>query len=417
MTSNAAFFSTPSTLAPYNPNQWVQCFPVLRDENGERRGVFADNSSRAQMPRQTLDAVTEQLQLWETHRGGHPAWDSARAARAAHLRTRARRAAADLCGAAEHQIGFAANGTSTLAILARAMVGTVLRPGDVVVITEADHDANRLPWQALEAQGVRVIDVPVAPDGGLDPQAWARVLTQRPRVVALCMLSNVTGVLLPFERLAQEAHQVGSVVVLDAVQGPVHGYTNIMVPEVDVAVFSNCKLFSPHLGWWAISDSLLHCMQLEPAVGAHPSLEWGSFAHANFAGFLATHDHLCSLTSRGTLADGMAAIRAHEAQLHALFVESLPMAWRPHLLAADTQHPQVPIFSLALHSSIWQATRLAFEHAGIDVRIGQFGTPATLRRLAPQTDATALRLSFVHYNTLSDVLAVCEVLDSLGLHT
>lgn len=413
-TAPALFAPSANTADWFNPSQWPRCFPALWDESAVRC-VFADNSSRAQMPSQALAAVTGQLQHWETHRGGHPAWDSHRAARAAALRERARRVAASLCGGAARQIGFAANGTSTLAIIARAMMGTVLSAGDVVVVTEADHDANRAPWQALASQGVRVIDVPVACDGALDPQAWEQALAQGPKVVALCMLSNVTGVLMPFEQLAQEAQAVGSVVVLDAVQGPPHGYTQIMVPAVDVAVFSNCKLFSPHLGWWAIKESLLDRMGLSPSVGSHPCLEWGSFGHAAFAGFVATCEHFCTLTREGTLASAMAAIREHEAQLHALFLRLLPAAWRPLLLAANTHHPQVPIFSLALHPSHWHATRLAFEQAHIDVRIGQFGTPATLRRLAPQANATALRLSFVHYNTPDDVVAVCAVLDRLGL--
>ncbi|MES2889137.1 MAG: aminotransferase class V-fold PLP-dependent enzyme [Pseudomonadota bacterium] len=393
---------------------WRRCFPALGDARVHHTTVFADNSSRSQMPAQALTAVAGQLQHWETHRGGQPGWDSPRAERAAALRQRARAVAASLCGGQASQIGFAANGTSALAILSRALVGSVLHPGDTVVITEADHDANRTPWQALSALGIGVIDVPVATDGALEPGAWGQALARRPKVVALCMLSNVTGVLLPFQRLAQEAQAAGAVVVLDAVQGPPHGHTDIMWPEVDVAIFSNCKLFSPHLGWWAVRESLLERMKLRPAQGAHPSLEWGSFGHASFAGFVATFEHLCALTPQGTLDSGMAALRQHEAVLLRTFLQCLPTRCQPLLLAGETAQARAPIFSLALAPHRWAPTRQAFERAGIDVRIGQFGTPATLRRLAPATQATALRLSFVHYNSVEDVQAACAVLDELS---
>lgn len=386
-------------------------FPALSRQDLHGVRVFADNSSRAQMPAATLAAVAQQLESWETHRGGQPHWDSARAARAAALREQARQVAAEFCGGRASQIGFAANGTSTLAILARALFGTVLQPGDTVLVTEADHDANRAPWQALAALGCRVVDVPVAADGSLERADWQGALRTRPKVAALCMLSNVTGIVLPWAELAAEARAAGAVVVLDAVQGPPHGYIEIMQPEIDLAIFSNCKLFSPHLGWWAIREELMDRMGLVPAIGSHSALEWGTFAPSGFAGFVATHRYLCGLAPDGGLATAMAAVREHEQALTQRFLARLPAPLRPALLAAETRHPRVPIFSLALAPRHWPELRLAFEQAGIDVRIGQFGCPATLRRLAAPCEAAALRLSFVHYNSLDDVDTVCEVLD------
>jgi selenocysteine lyase/cysteine desulfurase len=389
-------------------------FPALarQAEHGVR--VFADNSSRAQMPEQTLAACEIQMLDWETQKGGQPTFDSPRAARAADLRTRARAVAVAFCGGSPEQIGFAANGTSTLAVLARALFGSVLMPGDTIVITEADHDANRHPWQALAKLGCHIVDVPVCSDGALDPKAWQAALACTPKLVALCMLSNVTGVLLPYESLAAQAQAVGAVVVLDAVQGPPHGHIDIMQGPIDIAVFSNCKLFSPHLGWWAIRPELIERMGLTPATGGHPALEWGTFAHASHAGFVATHDYLCRLASNGRLNTTMMAIRAHEALLTTRFIDQLPAKLWPCLLASETVHQRVPIFSLALPPRLWPVVSRYCVAAGVDVRIGQFGCPATLRRLAPHTEAAALRLSFVHYNTIADVDAVLAVLNQLA---
>jgi cysteine desulfurase/selenocysteine lyase len=389
-------------------------FPALAPGAVPGIRVFADNSSRAQMPEGTLQAVARQMLQHETHRGGHPEWDSPRAAAMATLRVQSREAAAAFCGGLPAQIGFAANGTGTLAVLARALFGTVLQPGDTVVVTEADHEANRVPWQTLERFGCRVVDVPIAADGALDEAAWKAALARGPKVAALCMVSNVTGVVLPFESMARQAHDVGCAVVLDAVQGPPHGLIDVMAcPHVDAAVFSNCKLFSPHLGWWALRAGLLERMGLVPAEGAHPALEWGTVAHADHAGFVATHAHFRGLTPAGTLKSGMDAVRRHESLLTRRFLDRLPASLHGALLAADTPHPRIPIFSLPLARPHWVPVREAFERAGLDVRIGQFGCPATLRRLTPRTQATALRMSFVHYNTPADVDAVCEVLHDL----
>ena len=388
-------------------------FPTLSKTTEHGIRIFADNSSRSQIPEVTLNAVANQLLLWETHKGGQAAWDSPRAERTFNIREQARIVAAAFCGGDASQIGFAANGTGTLAVLARAMFGNILKSGDTIVITEADHDANRLPWQALAALGCHVIDVPVLSDGGLDESAWQAALAKKPKVVAFCMLSNVTGVLLPYARLAAEAKSVGSVVVLDAVQGPPHGYTNIMIPPVDVAIFSNCKLFSPHLGWWAIRPELVDRMGLKPDIGSHPMLEWGTYAHSSYAGFISTYDYLCNLGAKGDFSSSMSIIRAHEAMLSARFLENIPDSLRSSLLAADTPYRRVPIFSLALPRARWPSIKIGFEAAGIDVRIGQFGCPATLKRLAAHYDNAALRMSFVHYNNISDIDAVCEVLNQL----
>lgn len=388
-------------------------FPALTGSREHRIRVFADNSSRAQMPDVALDAVMKQLLNHETHRGGNYAWDSRRATEMAVLRERARRAAADFCGGQPSQIGFGANGTSALAILARAMFGTVLKAGDRIVVTEVDHDANRAPWHWLQRQGCHVIDVPVAADGGLDMDAWRQAMTERPALVAICMLSNVTGVLLPVDELAAQARAAGSVVVLDAVQGPPHGHVDVMQCGVDVAIFSNCKLFSPHLGWWAMREDLLERIGLSPAYGFHPELEWGTFSHAGFAGFVETHSYFCELTPASDLHASMKLVRHHEAALARRFQDLLPEALRTNLLAAQAPYPRAPIFSIAVGRPHWSQVRRAFEEAGIDVRIGQFGCPSTLRRLAAHTDDTALRLSFVHYNSLADIDAVCDVLQSL----
>lgn len=388
-------------------------FPALGKGNQHRLAVFADNSSRAQMPATTLIAVATQMECWETHRGGNPDWDSPRAAKAAALRARAREVAAEFCGGTPGQIGFAANGTSTVAILARAMFGSVLKAGDTIVITEADHDANRLPWQELAALGCKVIDVPLAQDGSVERQAWLSAMEQRPKVVALCMLSNVTGVLLPYAELAGQAKAAGAVVVLDAVQGPPHGYTQIMIDGVDAAIFSNCKLFSPHLGWWAIRPELLQRMRLTPPVASHPSLEWGTFAHSAYAGFVATFDYFRGLAEDYTLPAAMAAVREHEAMLTERFLVNLPEAARGALLACETRHQRVPIFSLALPAPMQATVRSLFFQAGIDARLGQFGCPATLKRLAAHAGDVALRLSFVHYNSSQDVDRVCETLARL----
>ncbi len=388
-----------------------QHFPALSKTDVHGIRVFADNSSRAQMPAESLTAVQEQLNSWETHRGGLPEYDSHRSAKAAGLREKARRVAAQFCSGEAAQIGFAANGTSTLAILAKALFGTVLQPGDNIVITEVDHDANRTIWQSLSDLGCNIIDIEVAADGGLEITQWYAALAKRPKLVAFCMLSNVTGVLLPYEKLANEAKAMGSVVVLDAVQGPPHGFTNIMLPSIDIAIFSNCKLFSPHLGWWCIRQQLVEQMGLSPAKGCHPQLELGSFAHADYAGFIATFNYLSQLT--GNFDTSMEQIRQHEGLLTRRFLEGLPDRLKGLVLAYHTPYSRAPIFSLAIPPEKWSSCKQLFTDAGIDVRIGRFGTPATLKRLAHHTNNAALRISFVHYNTLDDVDAVLAVLARL----
>lgn len=395
-------------------------FPALANPGGADIQVFADNSSRAQMPVHAIEAMERQTVELETHKGGHPEHDFPRAARVAAMRRQARHAASRLCGGDPDQIGFAGNCSAALFVMAQQMFGRLIRPGDRIVVTEADHDANRTAWTALQRHGVEILDVPVDEAGLISMDRFADALDRSPKIVALCMISNVTGIVQPYERLTALAHEAGAVVVLDAVQGPPHGHTAIMPCGADIAVFSNCKAFAPHLGWWAARREFLDALNFNPPTGWSTDLEIGTLAPSQMAGFVGTYAYFAdagrSLRGAGGTADAvdtfMHAVRDYEAILSRRFLAGI--AGNPKIaLLGEGAHAaprRVPIFTIRIARRDWSRIMSVFRERGIEARIGQFGTPATLRRLYPD-DPNGLRVSFVHYNTPGDVDRVVDALD------
>ncbi len=231
-------------------------FPGLAQEVNGHPLAYLDSGATSQRPVQVLDAERRFLETSNAavHRGAHTL-----AALATEEYEGARETVARFVGAASvEEIVWTSNATDALNLVAygigNATLGRggpdaarfALAPGDEIVVTEAEHHANIVPWQELAARtGATFRYVPVRDDGTWTVDDAAAVITERTRILAFAHVSNVTGLIARVADLVELAHRVGALVVLDACQSAPHRPLDLTALDVDFAAFSAHKMLGP----------------------------------------------------------------------------------------------------------------------------------------------------------------------------
>ena len=231
-------------------------FPILGSRIGDAPLVYLDSAATSQKPRAVIDAEIAFLTNANAavHRGAHTL-----AAEATELFEDARATVAGFVGAEPEQLVWASGATAGINLVAYAIGNATsgrggeaareyaLAPGDEIVVTEAEHHANLIPWQELAVRtGAVLRHIRVHEDGTLDLDAAASVIGARTRIVAFPHVSNVLGIVNPVERLVALARAVGALTVLDACQSAPHLPLDLPALGVDLAVFSGHKMLGPY---------------------------------------------------------------------------------------------------------------------------------------------------------------------------
>jgi cysteine desulfurase/selenocysteine lyase len=231
-------------------------FPAFDHPEGAPARAYLDSAATSQRPLQVLDAERDYLEhhLAAVHRGTSMAVGESTSRFEA-----ARDTVARFVGAGERELVWAENATDAINIVALGMadasaglggaeaVRFALGAGDEIVVTEAEHHANLIPWQRLAAKtGARLVPVRVDERGLWSMDAMAEAITDRTRVVAFAEVSNVTGFIAPVADVAELAHRHGALVVLDACQSVPHRPVDFTAQGVDFAAFSGHKMLGPN---------------------------------------------------------------------------------------------------------------------------------------------------------------------------
>jgi cysteine desulfurase family protein (TIGR01976 family) len=394
-------------------------FPALARAVNGRTPVYLDGPGGTQVPRRVLDAVSEHLTFRNANTGGAftTSRDSDAALAGAH------EAVADLVNASSpEEIVFGQNMTSLTFHVSRSL-GRTWRPGDAVLVTRLDHDANVRPWVlAARDAGAEVRWADVRPeDGTLDAEDFARKLDGRVRLAAFSCASNATGAMPDVAELARLARQAGALVYLDAVHYAPHGPIDVRGWGCDLLACSAYKFFGPHVGvLWGRRELLsgLEAYKLRPVPEALPG-KWmtGTQNHEGIAGVAAAVDYLASLgagaTRRERLVSAMTAIREYETGLVRLLLDGLSRrkAWRVWGPAGAARRAPTVAVTHAERGSAEVAEQLAARE--IYVWSGNFYALELCERLGVEDRGGLVRLGLVHYNTPAEVERVLSALDEL----
>jgi len=284
-------------------------FPALAASDA----AFLDGPAGSQVPREVADAMRDQLLAGTANDGG--AFATSVAANA--LLERARAAAGELTRSAPAEIALGPNMTTLNFALAHAVART-LQPGDEIVVTDLDHDANVAPWlRVAEDHDLVVRTAPVDPaDVTLDVGALEALLGPRTRIVAFTLASNAVGSMPDARRIADAAHRAGALAWADGVHLAPHRRPDRAAIGADVLLCSPYKFFGPHLGIASIRRDLAEAWpadRVRPAAQDPPGhrFETGTPSFESLAGLVAAIDYLRGLGD-GDLDAAYAAIRARE---------------------------------------------------------------------------------------------------------
>jgi cysteine desulfurase family protein (TIGR01976 family) len=374
--------------------------------------AFFDGPGGSQVPQSVIDAVAGYLRDSNANLGG--AFPTSRASD--DVMERARAAATDFTGGEPQGIAFGANMTTLNFQLAHAVART-LEPGDEIVVTALDHDANVSPW--LIVAGDHELVVRTAPlrgdDVTLDLDALEELINERTRVVAFTLASNAVGSIPDAARISAAAHGAGALAWADGVHLAPHRRLRARELGLDVVLCSPYKFFGPHLGIAAIRPDLAESLpadRVRPASEHPPGhrFETGTQSHEAIAGALAAIEYLRGLGD-GDLDAGFALIEQHETHLTARFLSGLPDGVQ--LYGIRTPEGRTPTFCFNVDGRPPREVAELLAERGLYVWDGDYYALEPMRALGLADSGGAVRAGFLHYTTEDEVDRLLEALTDL----
>ena len=259
-------------------------FPSLLRKHNNEPLIFLDGPAGTQVPQPVINAISEYYS--KSNANTHGAFVTARETDKVIEGMRERMAA--LIGAeGPETISIGQNTTTLNFALARAL-SRVLKPGDEVLITQLDHEANRGPWLTLRDFGIHVREVNLLPTGVLDYDDFASKINERTRLVCMGMSSNCIGTVNNFNLVRQLAYKHNAWLLLDAVHYAPHFYIDVQSIGCDFLLCSAYKFYGPHVGLLYTKPGVLDRLptdRLRTAAQAAPScIETGTLNHASYCG-------------------------------------------------------------------------------------------------------------------------------------
>jgi len=406
-------------------------FPALAREQDSRPVVFLDGPGGTQVPQRVIDAVAGYLRDTNANSGG--AFETSEASDA--MADEAHAAVADFLGASSpEEIKFGYN-MSTLTFHIGRSIGATLAPGDEIVVTTLDHEANVSTWRAMAAdRGVTVHTVDInLDDVTLDLEDLESKLGPRTKLVAVGYASNAVGTVNPVKEIVARAHEVGALTYVDAVAFAPHGPIDVRDLDTDFLVCSAYKWFGPHLGALYGKAGLLESLPAYKVRPAHDRFETGTPALESIAGTLAATDYLRDVgrsygdvagapgaaeatERRRELVAGMVAIAGYERALVTRLIDGLERIEGVTIHGITDRArfaSRVPTVSVSIDAVAPRAAAEALGRAGIFVWDGDFYASGLIERLGKAETGGVLRLGLVHYNTAAEVDRTLEALERI----
>jgi cysteine desulfurase family protein (TIGR01976 family) len=406
---------------------WIRSqFPSFAEKVNGYPAAYLDGPGGTQVPQRVVDAITNYLKHSNANTNG---------AYASSYRTNetiagARSAMADFFGCDADEVVFGFNMTSLTYAMSRAL-GRELGPGDEIVLTLLDHDANFAPWKALEELGVTIQQVAVNKgDCTLDMNDLAGKINSHTKLVAVGYASNAVGTINDVREVVRLAHAAGALTYIDAVHYAPHGPIDVRELDCDFLVCSSYKFFGPHMG--VLYGKREHLQRLRPyKVRANTNespyrWEWGTLNHEGIAGITACVEYIAdigrrldssSATRRAAILSAYQEIVKYERALCERLIDGLRDF--PGLILygiRDRQqfHRRCPTLALRIdrHSPLEMATRLG--ERGLFTWDGNYYALNLTEQLDVEKDGGFLRIGLFHYNTMEEVDRLLGALRQIG---
>jgi len=394
-------------------------FPPLDDG-----WAFFENAGGSYVPRSVIDRVDSYMRECQVQPGTVGA-----AADAAQRIAAGQAGVAAALGADADEVIIGPSTTTNVYVLSHAL-RPWFAPGDEVVVTDLDHEANNTPWRRLEEIGVTVREWRLDPEtGGLEAAALDEVLTERTRLVAFSACSNITGTWNDVAGLTARIHAAGALACVDAVALGSHRAIDVKALDVDFLACSLYKLYGPHVAaLYGKRDHLRRAkgqnhfffseddipLKLNPGG---PSHEFTAALSGTIDYFEAVHAHHLGAAANelpGRVQAAYSLFEAHEERIAAPFVDFLAASPKVRLLGlAIADHSRrVPTFAFDVPGADLAAIQDALAARKVNIGLGHFYAPRALAAYGLDPARGVLRASMVHYNSAEEVTRLIEGLDA-----
>ena len=407
---------------------WVRSqFPALAPRNGSRSEIFFDGPGGTQVPSRVVDAVAAYLS--GSNANIHGAFRTSRESDL--VVEEAHRAAADLLGCSAQEVMFGPNMTTLTFWLSRALA-CEFSPGDEIVVTRLDHDANQAPWKSLAEQGVRVLEVPFRQeDCTLDLDDLRSKLGARTKLVAIGYASNAVGTINDIAAITRDAHRAGARVFVDAVHYAPHGPIDVKALDCDFLACSAYKFFGPHQGLLFGKQEHFERLRAYKVRPANDGLPWrfetGTQNHECMAGTTAAIEYLAELgrhssgdngtTRRADVLEAMRAISLYECQLAARLIRGLlriPGLDFYGIRDEARSEERAPTAAIRMRGLSPRQVAEALGDRGIFVWDGNFYALSVTEDLGLEDSGGLVRIGLAHYNTDEEIDILLAALDRMA---
>jgi cysteine desulfurase / selenocysteine lyase len=393
-------------------------FPVLHQTIYDGKPlVYLDNAATSQKPRMVIDALVEYYEKYNAnvHRALHYLGEQA----TARYEAARHKVARFLRVGSEKEIIFTRGTTEGINLVARAWGDGAVQAGDELVVTAMEHHSNLVPWQlCAERNGAVLKMVPVTAEGVLDMDAYRASLSERTRLVAVTHMSNVLGTVNPVREMADAAHAVGALVLVDAAQSVPHMPVDVTGLDADFLVFSAHKLCGP-TGVGVLYGKCDLLEEMPPFLGGGEMIsrvrdESSTWAEVPYK-FEAGTPNIADVIGLGAAIDyleqvGMDRIHAYEQELTALLMAQLEAVPGVRIFGRAPQRGGAVSFEVeGIHP---HDLSQYVDQQGVAIRAGHLCAQPLMRRLGVPAVS---RASVYFYNTPAEVDVLIDAIQRARL--
>ncbi|MCL6284257.1 aminotransferase class V-fold PLP-dependent enzyme [Ruegeria sp. 2012CJ41-6] len=393
-------------------------FPAFAEPSLQGRAFF-ESAAGSYTCRQVIDRLTR----FYTQRKVQPyaAYDTSRLAGEEMDEARTRMAA--LLGVETDELSFGPSTTQNTYVLAQA-VRKWMQPGEAIVVTDQDHEANSGPWRRLAEDGIEIREWRIDPETGhLDPAQLENLLDEKVRLVCFPHCSNVVGEINPVTEITAIAHAAGAFVCVDGVSYAPHGFPDVGGLGPDIYLFSSYKTYGPHQGCMVIRRALGEMLPNQ-AHYFNADVLYKRFTpagpdHAQIAASAGMADYVDALCDHhGGPAEGAVArggfvhdlMRDHEVALLQPLLDAVKDRNAVRLLGPDRADLRAPTVALSLGRPAQPVAAELATH-GVMTDGGDFYAVRPLAGMGIDPAQGVLRLSFTHYTSKQEIDQLIEALD------
>lgn len=380
-------------------------FPALALMVHGKPLTFLDSAASAQKPKQVLDAMRfcYENEYANVHRGMYDLSEKA----TLNFENARKKVQLFLNAASDKEIVFTRGATDALNLVAYTWGAQNLRAGDEVLITQAEHHSNIVPWQILQKRIPFTLKVaPVSDDGALDMDAFKSLLNEKTKLVSVAHISNVLGTVFPIKEIAKFAHAAGAKVLIDGCQGATHVPVDMQDIDCDFYAFSGHKLYGP-TGIGVLYGKRAVLETMEPFEGGGDMIKSVAFSGSVWADvparFEAGTPPIMQAIGLGFAIDyvqniGMANIAEHEKRLCGLLQDGvLSVGGTTPIGTAPDKTGLVSFVTDFAHP---QDIAMILDQQGVAVRTGHHCAQPLHERFG---QSVSVRASLGVYNTKEDI--------------